>query len=125
MVFEAFTTVYVVFTMVFETKFMEQETKTVASKPAIIFRHTGTMVSVSRKRACFAKTIVPGMGTLVCLKNTVVPTLELTIMAAKKTVSVAWTIAGRVLSIVSLISGQGFVNPQLVFWGAPARSHNC
>jgi hypothetical protein len=69
------------------------------------------MVSRIKKIVWIAKTIVSGIGTLVCVKNTMVPRSKTTVMAAKKTVSVAPTKVFKVLSMGFLLVEQSFANP--------------
>jgi hypothetical protein len=68
--------------------------------------------------------MVSGIATMVCVKKTMVPTSETTVTAAKKTVSVAVTMVCKVLSIGFMIIEQRFANPNLLFFGAPARPHH-
>jgi hypothetical protein len=52
-----------------------------------------------------------------------VETSDTTVMVAKKLVLVAKTMVSKVFTIGILIGKQSFANPQLVFFGVPARSH--
>jgi hypothetical protein len=69
------------------------------------------------------ETMVFEMGTLVWEMKTMVSKPETTVRASKKMMSVARIMVYKVLSIVFLIVEQSFANPKMVYFAAPARSH--
>jgi hypothetical protein len=70
-----------------------------------------------------ANTMVLVIGTMAFVTIPMVETSDTTVMVAKKLVLVAKTMVSKVFTIGILIGKQSFANPQLVFFGVPARSH--
>jgi len=124
MVFVTNTMVFVSGTMVPASESLVREAKIVVSKSGTILLAAGQMVSVLKKIFLLVETMVSRSGTKVFVTNTIFPTSDTTVPAAKKAMSVAPTMVRKVLSIGFAISEQGFAHPKLVFWGAPARSHH-
>jgi hypothetical protein len=116
MVFDAFTIGFVLNTMALVSDTLGCETNTMVTKPATFFRLTGKM-------AFAANTMVLVIGTMAFVTIPMVETSDTTVMVAKKLVLVAKTMVSKVFTIGILIGKQSFANPQLVFFGVPARSH--
>ena len=101
--------------MMFVTETLACETKTVVSKPGTIVLAAGTMVFPIKKIFSLEETIVFGIDTTLCVKNTMAPMWNTTVTAAKTMVSVAPIMVCKVLSIGVLIVEQSIANPSWLF----------
>ena len=80
--------------MVFVTGNIWWKTKTLVSNPETLLLATGKMVSLIKKILSLAKIMVAGIGTMVCMTDTIFWTSGTTVTAVEKTVSVAPTMVG-------------------------------
>jgi hypothetical protein len=80
------------------------------------------MLPVIRKRVCLAKNMLREIATIAYMTHTIFTRSETIVTASKKLVPVVPTLVCKVMPIVFLIVRWKFAHPQMVVFGAPARS---